>query len=93
MDYAIITFLIVVVFTGVSMLIVPFLKQKGLWAITLIAVNLIEGICDFLSLQKYGDKKFAWVDALLKQVSPKLTQEEREKLIEQIVSSMNALKG
>lgn len=83
---------ITVLFTGLGIFLVPFLKQKGLWVYATFLVNIIEQVCDFMELQKMGYKKFMFVKKLLRMVNPKLTEEELEKIIETIVAKMNELK-
>lgn len=90
MSYEIIMFLMVVIFSAIGMIGVPWLKNKGLWVITLFAVNIAEQIFNYA---KAGEEKFEWVDRLLIQFVPKLTEEQREKLIEELVARLNLVKG
>lgn len=90
MEFNLIMCLVVVLFTVASIVLVPYLKQKGWWMATLFAVNIAEQIFNYA---KAGQDKFAWVDKLLQQLIPKLTALEREALIEELVSRLNSLKG
>lgn len=90
MEFNLIMAFIVVVFTLASIVAIPWLKKKGWWVATLFAVNIAEQIFNYA---KAGHKKYVWVDKLLQQLIPKLTALEREKLIEELVERMNALKG
>ena len=92
MEYVTILGVITVIFVVASTFIVPFLKNKGLWAVALFAVNIIEQVCDFMELQGMGYKKFSFVKKVLLMVNPKLTQDEIENIIETLVAEMNKLK-
>jgi hypothetical protein len=93
MEFNMIMALIVVVFTVVSMVLVPWLKKQKLWIGALFAVNIIEQICAFLELQGYGVKKYAFVRKVLIMLNPKLSEQQIEIIIETLVEKMNALKG
>lgn len=84
--------IITILFTGIGALVVPYLKEKGLWVYATFLVNIIEQVCDFMELQKMGYKKFMFVKRLLRMANPKLTEEELENIIETIVTKMNGLK-
>lgn len=93
MSFEVLMCLIVVGFVVISMLLVPFLKKKGLWAVTLFAVNLIEQVCDFMELHGYGPKKYEFVKKVLLMISPHLMDEQIDLLIETIVDKMHQLGG
>lgn len=88
MEYNFYLYLIIIVTLGISLFLVPWLKGKGLWAVTLFAVNIAEQLFDYTYA---GKDKFAWVDDILKQIAPKLTDLEREMLIEELVDRMNEI--
>lgn len=93
MSFDLLMCMIVIAFVIASVLVVPWLKQKGLWAITLFAVNLIEQVCDFMALQSYGPKKYEFVKKVLLMISPHLTDEQIDLLIETMVDKMHQLGG
>ena len=89
MEFNLLMCFIVVLFTVIAMVVIPWLKKKGFWMATLFAVNIAEQIFNYA---KAGPEKYVWVDKLLQQLIPKLTALERETLIEEIVKRMNKLK-
>lgn len=89
MEFNLIMCLIVVLFTIATMVLVPWLKNKGVWTAALFAVNIAEQIFNYA---KAGKDKYAWVDKLLQQLIPKLTALERETIIEELVARLNNLK-
>lgn len=90
MEFNVLMCIVVVVFTILTMIGVPFLKKKGWWMATLFAVNIAEQLFDYAYA---GAEKFVWVDKLLQQLIPKLTALERKQLIEELVDRLNSLKG
>lgn len=92
MSYELILMLITFASIAGGTFLVPYLKNKGVWAFALFGVNIIEQICDFLELQGYGKKKYEFVSGILRKLNPKLTGIEIEGIIEQLVKEMNELK-
>lgn len=92
MSYEIIIALITFIFIVLTVVLVPYLKRKGIWAIALFAVNIVEQVCDFIYLRGAGPEKYAFVKRILKMASPKLTDEQIDDIIETLVTEMNALK-
>lgn len=92
MSYEAIMFIIIAIATGAVMVLVPYLKKKGLWVATLFGCNIIEQICAFLDLQGYGTKKYEFVKKVLLMLSPKLTDEQINELIETMVAKINEVK-
>lgn len=92
MSYQLILFFITVGFIAITTFLVPYLKRKGLWVVTLFAVNLIEQVYDFFEMKGAGQDKYKWVETILLSINPKLTDEEVELLIEELVSKMNEIK-
>ncbi|PHV72196.1 hypothetical protein CS063_01605 [Sporanaerobium hydrogeniformans] len=77
-----------VVFLVVVVLAIPWIKKNVPSMVTVILVNVAETLFSYANA---GPDKFAWVDKLLQQLLPKLTALEREQLIEDIVTKMNAI--
>lgn len=89
MEFNLLMTLIVVTFTVLTMALVPWLKKKGWWMATLFAVNIAEQVFNYAGA---GAEKFVWVDRLLQQLIPKLTETQREMLIEELVKRLNQFK-
>lgn len=89
MTFNLLMALIAVAFVLLIQLAIPFLKSKGLWLVTLFAVNIAEQIFNYA---KAGEEKYKWVDSLLKQFMPKLTIIERNMVIEELVKWMKKVK-
>lgn len=92
MNYEMILAFITFMFVVLTVALVPYLKRKGIWAIALFAVNIVEQICDFLLFKGAGPEKYAFVKRVLNMISPKLTDEQIDDIIETLVAEMNALK-
>lgn len=90
MEFNLVMCFIVVIFTVIGMIVMPWLKRKGLWVATLFAVNMAEQMFNYV---KAGAEKYVWVDNTLKMLLPKLTDEERKQIIEEVVNLLNSLKG
>lgn len=92
MNYEMVTYLIGAIFMGLLAVGIPFLKSKGLTLLTLLMVNIIEQICEFMEISGNGQKKYAFVKKVLLMISPKLTDEQIETLIESMVIRMKEVK-
>lgn len=92
MSYELMIFLITAIAMCITMVIIPYLKKKGLWVAALFGCNIIEQVCVFLDLQGYGENKYEFVKKVLLMLSPKLTDEQIDTLIETIVAKINEAK-
>lgn len=92
MSYELMMFCIVAIAMCITMVLVPYLKKKGLWVAALFGCNIIEQVCAFLDLQGYGAKKYEFVKKVLLMLSPKLTDVQIDELIETIVAKINDVK-
>ena len=93
MSYEIIIALITFIFIVITVALVPYLKNKGIWLTALFAVNIAEQICDFFGMRGMGDEKYAFVKRTLLMLNPKLNDEQICNIIETLVEKMNELKG
>lgn len=93
MSYEIIIALITFIFVVLTVALVPYLKNKGVWLTALFAVNIAEQICDFFGMRGMGEEKYAFVKRILLMINEKLTIEQIDSIIETLVKKMNELKG
>lgn len=93
MDITVILIFLAFIFALIGAVTIPRIKDRGLWAVALFSVNMIEQITEFLELQGYGLKKYEFVKGLLLKLNPELTDVEIDIIIETLVREMNALKN
>lgn len=93
MNYEIIIALIAFLSVVFTVVVVPYLKKKGVWTIALLAVNIAEQIAEFLLIKGAGVEKYEFVKRILLMLSPNLTETQIHDIIETLVDRMNKLKG
>lgn len=93
MEYEMMRYLIFGLGLCGTMVLILYLHKKGLRWLALLFVSIIEAICDFMKLNGYGEKKYEFVKMILLIISPKLSNEQIDTLIEDMVKKMKEIKG